>query len=111
MPGLPARRPARRPDRGRPRAPPCRLRPPSVVKPGDEGLMTTYPRIVPGVLLAPAEDGYVVQGGPRRDRFGGQLVTELFPRLLPLLDGTRPDDGLAAALGQPDGQITRILNA
>ena len=73
--------------------------------------MTTYPRIVPGVLLAPAEGGYVVEGGPRRDRFAGHLVTELFPRLLPLLDGTRPDEGLAAALGQPGGQINRILNA
>jgi hypothetical protein len=73
--------------------------------------MTTYPRIVPGVLLTPAEDGYVVEGGPRRDRFAGHLVTEVFPRLLPLLDGTRPDEVLAAALGQPGGQITRILDA
>jgi hypothetical protein len=73
--------------------------------------MTTYPRMVPGVRLAPAEDGYVVEGGPRRDRFAGHLVTDIFPRLLPLLDGTRPDEGLAALLGQPGGQITRILNA
>jgi len=70
-----------------------------------------YPRMVPGIVLVSSQDGYVVEGGPRRDLLTGRLVLDIVPALLPLLDGARALDDIAAVLGRPADEIARIVRA
>ena len=69
-----------------------------------------YPRMVPGIMLVSSQDGYVVEGGPSRDLFTGPVVLDLVPRLLPLLDGARAVEEIAAVLGPAD-EIAAVVRA
>ncbi len=68
------------------------------------------PRLLDGLALIPVEDGYLADGGPRRQLLSGRVARELFPRLLPLLDGAHPVTEIAATLGEPAHRIQRILD-
>ena len=58
----------------------------------------TRPRLVDGLVLAPLDRGIVFDGAARRQVLRGPAAGALLPRLLPLLDGTRPLPDLAHAL-------------
>ncbi len=67
------------------------------------------PRLLDGLALIPVNDGYLADGGPGRQLLSGRLARELFPRLLPLLDGTHPLTEIAASLDEPVPRIERVL--
>jgi hypothetical protein len=71
--------------------------------------MTPAPRLLDGLALIPVDDGYLADGGPRRELLSGRAVRDLFPRLLPLLDGGHPATEIAASLGEPAQRIERVL--
>ncbi len=70
---------------------------------------TGYPRLVDGLAAVPVETGYVIEGGPCRELFAGRTARELFPRLLPMLDGTRAVPRIAAELGLAEDGLFRVL--
>lgn len=68
------------------------------------------PRLLPGLVVAPIEQGLVVEGTEERQVFRGRAATSLLPVLLPLLDGTRTAAEVAAALpGAPAGAVENAL--
>lgn len=69
----------------------------------------TFPAFVEGVVVIPIENGLVVEGSAERQVFRGYAALSLLPHLLPLLDGTRTLDRLAAEL--PDIPPEAIANA
>jgi hypothetical protein len=73
-------------------------------------MATGYPRLVEGIAAIQVETGYVIEGGPRRELFTGRTARELFPRLLPLLDGTREVPQIADALGLSAPGVQRVID-
>src|SRR5690606_22044671 len=61
-----------------------------------------------GTALAPTRAGWVADGGPRRELFSGRAADLLFPRLLPLMDGTRSMREMAATLGIAPAHVHRV---
>lgn len=60
------------------------------------------------VYLVPAADGGLTMRTPRRSAvLRGRLVSEVFPRLLPLLDGTRDFEGVLTELAS-DGEFPNL---
>ncbi|MBV9451291.1 MAG: nitroreductase family protein [Streptosporangiaceae bacterium] len=70
---------------------------------------TRYPRLCRGLVMAPDGDALLVDGGPRRRKLTGKSVTSLLPRVLPLLDGTRQSDSIAAATDLDQSSVDRLL--
>ncbi|QWL26766.1 hypothetical protein E2R32_09500 [Rathayibacter toxicus] len=58
------------------------------------------PRLAPGLVIVPSDDGVLVEGGPTRQLLGGSSATTVFGCLFPLLDGSRSIEDLAAASGR-----------
>lgn len=67
------------------------------------------PRFLDGLVVVPLADGLLVEGTDERQVFRGRAATILLPRLLPLLDGTRDPEAIAAAL--PDVPAQAVGNA
>jgi hypothetical protein len=61
------------------------------------------------MAVARIRDGWVAEGGPRRELLTGRTATELFPRLLPLLDGTRSIAEIAGVLRIPAVPLQRVV--
>ncbi|GGL05249.1 hypothetical protein Sme01_63930 [Sphaerisporangium melleum] len=61
--------------------------------------MSGFPRRREGTAFIPVADGYIVEGGPRREHLTGRFAREVLPILLPLLDGTRTVDQIGDLLG------------
>lgn len=68
------------------------------------------PRLVPGLVTIPTEDGLIVEGGPSRQFFQGPASGSLLPRLMRLLDGHRGPDDLAGELDLSPRQIWPALS-
>lgn len=68
-----------------------------------------HPRFADGLVVVPMPDGLLVEGTAERQVFRGRAATTLLPRLLPLMDGTRTTEDLAAAL--PDVVSEAVVNA
>lgn len=67
------------------------------------------PRVLPELVQVPLPDGLLFEGGAERQVLRGKAVGILFPRLLPLLDGTRTATEILQAL--PDLPPQAITNA
>ena len=59
------------------------------------------PRLAPGLVVVPGEDGVLVEGGPTRQLLGGRAAADVLGALLPLLDGSRTVEDLAGDTGRP----------
>lgn len=57
------------------------------------------PKLVEGLVWMPMGETLLVEGAPERQVFRGAAATAVLPRLLPLLDGRRSADELAAEVG------------
>ncbi|WP_163505184.1 hypothetical protein [Fodinicola acaciae] len=57
-----------------------------------------FPRLRSGLVAVQTADGMVIEGGPRSQRLAGGFANRVLPRLLPLLDGSRRLDDVAAVL-------------
>lgn len=68
------------------------------------------PALRRGLAIAPVDNGLIVEGGPRRQRFAGAAATDLLPRLLPLLDGSSTRSALSEQLGLPERQLDQVLD-
>lgn len=51
--------------------------------------MPKKPRVLPGLVVIPMEDGLMVEGAGERQVFRGRNSTIFLPRLMELMDGTR----------------------
>ncbi|MFI8456053.1 nitroreductase family protein [Kitasatospora sp. NPDC085464] len=71
--------------------------------------LPAHPSVVPGVVLHWSEDGLIVEGTGNRRTLSGRSARQILPDLLPLLDGTRDLDQLAAALGRAAPQVRAVL--
>ncbi|MEU6867100.1 nitroreductase family protein [Streptomyces sp. NPDC046876] len=71
--------------------------------------LPAHPSLVPGVVLHWSEDGLLVEGTGNRRTLSGRSARQILPDLVPLLDGTRTLDELAAALGRTAPQIRAVL--
>nr|WP_250574454.1 hypothetical protein [Nonomuraea sediminis] len=67
--------------------------------------MNAYPRLTEGLAFIPVADGYVVEGGQRRQTLTGPLARDVLPVLLPLLDGSRT----ACELGLPPALVSALV--
>jgi SagB-type dehydrogenase family enzyme len=70
------------------------------------------PRFVSEVVIAPVGDELFVDGTQAAIVFRGKVATDVLPRLLPLIDGTRSMESLETCI--PDvsgGQIRGIINS
>lgn len=75
--------------------------------------MTTairMPRLCRGLVLVPDGEALLVDGSLRRHRLTGKTATSLLPRVLPLLDGTRPAREIAEAAVLDDAMLERLLD-
>jgi hypothetical protein len=59
------------------------------------------PQVRSGLAVVPAPHGLIVEGSTRRHLLTGRAATEVLPRLLPLLDGTRDLAAVQAASNPP----------
>ncbi|WFF02777.1 TOMM precursor leader peptide-binding protein [Micromonospora sp. WMMD964] len=66
-------------------------------------------RLCRGLAVVPTEESLVVQGSGPRHVFRGRAAGTLLPRLLPLLDGSRDRQEIAAELGLPPERLDRPL--
>ncbi|QFY07772.1 DUF742 domain-containing protein [Nonomuraea phyllanthi] len=71
--------------------------------------MSRYASRTDGLAFVPVRDGYVVDGGARQEHVTGRLARELFPALLPLLDGTRTVEEIAGVLGLPLPYVREVV--
>lgn len=71
--------------------------------------LARYPRLCRGLVTLPDGNALLVDGGLRRHRLTGTAVTTLLPRVLPLLDGTRPTPQIASAAGADEPAVRRLL--
>ncbi|MCO5990669.1 hypothetical protein NE235_31615 [Actinoallomurus spadix] len=71
--------------------------------------MSRHPRRREGLAFVPTADGYIVDGGPRREHLTGRLAREALPVLFELMDGTRTVEQIGQALGVPVHQIVDLL--
>lgn len=67
------------------------------------------PRLCRDLAVVASAAGLVVEGGSRQHVFRGRAATEVLPRLLPLLDGSRDAAGLAERLGITAVQVNQVL--
>ena len=68
------------------------------------------PRLLPGIVVIPVEQGLVLEGAERRQVLRGPGVASLLPWLLPLLDGTRTCADVRRALpGVPGRAVEDAL--
>jgi hypothetical protein len=74
-----------------------------------EGVPPSTPLLRRGLAVVQVRDGLLVDGTVRRHLFTGAAATELLPRLLPLLDGSRDIEGLSAAVDLPAEQVEYAL--
>ncbi|MEV0390007.1 hypothetical protein [Nonomuraea sp. NPDC050643] len=72
--------------------------------------MSRYPRLTEGLAFVPVPEGYIVEGGQRRELLTGRLARGLFPDLLPLLDGTRTLDQIGTGLGLPVAYVRSVVS-
>jgi SagB-type dehydrogenase family enzyme len=70
---------------------------------------TRMPRLCRGLALVPDGDALLVDGSLRRRRLTGKTATSLLPRVLPVLDGTRPVQEIAVAADLGDATVERLL--
>jgi bacteriocin biosynthesis cyclodehydratase domain-containing protein len=63
--------------------------------------LPTLPYLAPWYRLAEVDGGFALEHGHTVVRLDGAAARRLLPALLPLLDGTRTMDEIAAALGEP----------
>jgi bacteriocin biosynthesis cyclodehydratase domain-containing protein len=68
-------------------------------------------KLIPGIMALPADGRLVVAGTPRRQVLRGKTATQVVPRILPLLDGTRTEEEIVRELRAPRGQFDRIVAA
>lgn len=66
-----------------------------------EAMDSSYPRLLDGIVFVPVEAGYVIDGGAERKIFTGRIPALLFGSVLPLLDGRRRTDEIAASADVP----------
>src|SRR4051794_32109287 len=62
--------------------------------------MVDRPHLAPWYRIADLGDGLGIEHGQAVVRLDGAAAKKLLPRLLPLLDGTRTRDEIAACLGE-----------
>lgn len=67
------------------------------------------PCLVPGLVLQWTTEGLVVEGTGNRRTLTGRTTRQILPDLLPLLDGTRDLDELAALVRWSPGPLRSIL--
>ena len=68
------------------------------------------PRLCRDLAVVVSAAGLVIEGGSRQHVFRGRAATEVLPRLLPLLDGSRDSAGLAEQLGITPVQVNQVLD-
>lgn len=68
------------------------------------------PRLCRDLAVVVSAAGLVIEGGSRQHVFRGRAATEVLPRLLPLLDGSRDAAGLADTLGITPVQVNQVLD-
>ncbi|MFF7449635.1 MULTISPECIES: TOMM precursor leader peptide-binding protein [unclassified Streptomyces] len=68
-------------------------------------------KLIPGIMALPADGRLVIAGTPRRQVLRGKTATQVVPRILPLLDGTRTEEEIVRELGAPRGQFDRVVAA
>jgi hypothetical protein len=68
------------------------------------------PALRRGLAIVPVDNGLIVEGGPRRQRFEGAAATDLLPRLLPLLDGSSTRSELMEQAGLPEHHLAQVLD-
>ncbi|MGY0232124.1 tpaE [Longispora urticae] len=68
------------------------------------------PRVRRGLVIRRYDDRLVVEGTPTRHVLRGRAATQLVPRLLPLLDGVRDHDAVAAELGVSTTTVFTVLS-
>jgi hypothetical protein len=73
------------------------------------GWQTAYPQVADGIMVVRVAEGYIAEGGPRREMFTGRVAREVFPRLLPLLDGTKLVAEIAADLDYAPASVWRLV--
>jgi hypothetical protein len=71
--------------------------------------MSLYACRTDGLAFIPVREGYVVDGGDRQEHITGKLARELFPALIPLLDGTRTVEEIADVLGLPLAHLRGVM--
>jgi SagB-type dehydrogenase family enzyme len=64
--------------------------------------LPTLPRIAPGIVIVPTDSGVLVEGGPTRQLLGGKGAQRVMRDLVPLLDGTRDIETLAAEFDESE---------
>ena len=67
------------------------------------------PQVRSGLAVVPAPHGLIVEGSTRRHLLTGRAATEVLPRLLPLLDGTRDLAAVQAASDLSERQLRQVL--
>ena len=67
------------------------------------------PRLRRGLVMAAAQGGMLLEGGPSRQLLAGAASSTLLPRLLPCLDGTRSRAEVAAGLSLALPKLDRAL--
>ena len=73
------------------------------------GWQTAYPQVADGIMVVRIAEGYIAEGGPQREMFTGRVAREVFPRLLPLLDGTKRVAEIAADLDYAPASVWRLV--
>ncbi|WP_157252763.1 hypothetical protein [Nonomuraea typhae] len=67
-------------------------------------------RLCDGLMITAADGALIVEGAPRRHVFHGKAATEVLPKLMNLLDGSRTPEELADASGLSSRQLDQALN-
>jgi hypothetical protein len=67
-------------------------------------------KIRAGLAVVKAGEALIVEGGPRRLRLTGSLVTKAIPRLFGLLDGRHSAEEISAELGIKEAQFEELVN-
>ena len=70
---------------------------------------TEMPSVSRGLVVVPGGGGLIVEGSPVRQVFRGKAATEVLPRLIPLLDGSRDRDGVGREAGLSPAQVDQVL--
>lgn len=75
----------------------------------DSSVADYRPRLCRDLATVVCGESFVVEGGPLRHVFRGRAATEVLPRLLPLLDGSRDAADIAEHLSLTRGQVGQVL--
>jgi hypothetical protein len=68
------------------------------------------PKLRAGLAVVTAGESLIVEGGPRRIRLTGTLVTMTIPRLFELLDGRHSAEEISAELSIKEAQFDELVN-